>query len=464
MINLEQLLILLRNPNEDLKENLSMYHENDIAVALGELSKDERLKVYKYLDFEFLAEVFSYFDDAKPYFDELDEEKVADIISNMDVDDAIDALEDLNEDDRSEVQKLLDTDIQEEIEMIDSYEEDEIGNLMTTNYNVVSKSSSIKDVMRFVVKNAAENTNINIIYVVNDDQTYYGAIHLRDLIIARFDSDIEDIIKTNYPVLHAHDKIDDVLEELKDYSLDYLPVLNEQNEILGIITNDDIIQVVDKELSEDYSKLAGLTEEITVNSSIFKSIGKRIPWLLVLLVFDLFVSSIISGFENLIAVFPLVAAFQSLILDMSGNAGTQSLAVTILGLSDTKLNARTIWRIVGKEVRIGFLNGLIAGSIATLVVGVFIYIFKLDSVTIINKIGQEIHVHPFVISGIIGSTLVFGMTIASFIGCIVPITFKKIKIDPSTASGPFITSLNDIITVFLYFGIVMLFFLSIKIL
>lgn len=464
MINLEQLLALLRNPNNELRENLSIYHENDIAEALGELTKDERLKVYKYLDFEFLAEIFSYFDDAKPYFDELDEEKVADIISNMDVDDAIDALEDMNEDDRSEVQKLLDSDIQEEIEMIGSYEEDEVGNLMTTNYNAINKDSSIKDAMRFIVKNAGENTNINMIYCVNNDNSYYGAIHLRDLIIARSDTILDDIIKTNYPVLHAHDKVEDVLEELKDYSLDYIPVLDEKNQILGIITNDDIIQVVDKELSEDYSKLAGLTEEITVNTSIFTSIGKRIPWLLILLVFDLFVSSIISGFESLIAIFPLVAAFQSLILDMSGNAGTQSLAVTILGLSDTKLNAKTIWKTVGKEVRIGFLNGLIAGSIATLVVGVFIYIFKLDSVSIVNKNGIEIAVNPFLISGIIGTTLILGMSIASFIGCIVPITFKKIKIDPSTASGPFITSLNDIITVFLYFGVVMILFFILGIL
>ena len=463
MINIEKLLHILRNPDSNLQENLSIYHENDIAEAMEELTKEERLKVYKYLDFNYLGEIFSYFDDAKPYFDELDEEKVADIISNMDADDAIDALEDLNEDDRSEVEKLLDKEVQEDIHLIDSYEEGEIGNIMTTNYNVVNRFASIKNVMRSVVTNAAENTNINIIYCVNNDDTYYGAIHLRDLIIARSDTLLDDIIKTNYPVLHAHDKIDDVLEELKDYSLDYLPVLDDYNKIIGIITNDDIIQVVDKELSEDYSKLAGLTEEITVNASIFHSIGKRIPWLLVLLVFDLFVSSIISGFESLIAIFPLVAAFQSLILDMSGNSGTQSLAVTILGLSDTKLNRKTIWKIVGKEVRIGFFNGLIAGSIATIVVGCFIYIFKLDSVSIANKYGVDIAVNPFVISSIIGSTLVCGMTIASFIGCIIPIIFKKIHIDPSTASGPFITSLNDIITVFLYFGIVMLLFISVGI-
>lgn len=459
----EELLLLLKNPNEDLKEKLQHYHENDIAEALELLSKDERLVVYKYLDFEFLGEIFSYFDDAKPYFDELDEEKVADIISNMDADDALDALEDLNEEDRSEVEKLLDEDISEDLELITSYSDEEIGNIMTTNFNVVNKNDTIKQVMRFVVANAAEHDNINIIYCINDDETYYGAIHLKDLIIARSDTNLNDIIKVNYPIFHAHDKISDVLEKLKDYSLDYLPVLDDNNKLIGIITNDDIIQVVDKELSEDYSKLAGLTEEVTVNASIFHSIGKRIPWLLVLLVFDLFVSSIISGFENLIALFPLVAAFQSLILDMSGNSGTQSLAVTILGLSDTELNGKNIWKIVGKEVRIGFFNGLIAGSIATIVVGIFIYIFKLDSVTIENSVGELIKVNPFVISSIIGATLLIGMTIASFIGCIVPITFKKIKIDPSTASGPFITSINDILTVFIYFGVVMLLFMAIGI-
>ena len=310
--------------------------------------------------------------------------------------------------------------------------------------------------MKTVVSNAAEHDNINIIYVLNDDGTYYGAIHLKDLIIARSNTDINDIIKTNYPVLNGHAIVSDVLEELKDYGLDYLPVINDHQEVIGIITNEDIIQAVDEELSEDYSKLAGLTEEVTVNSSIFHSIAKRIPWLLILLVFDLFVSSIISGFEGLIGLFPLVAAFQSLILDMSGNSGTQSLAVTILGLSDTELDGKHIWKIVGKEVRIGFVNGLIAGSIACVVVGLFITFFKADSLVI-----NGITVAPFVISAIIGSTLVIGMTIASFIGCIVPIIFKKIHIDPATASGPFITSLNDIITVFVYFGVVMLLFATI---
>jgi len=463
MINRDELIKLLKNPNENLFEELSIYHENDIADALQELTKDERLKVYKVLDFDFLAEIFSYFDDAKPYFDELDEEKVADIISNMDADDAMDALEDMDVEDRSEVAKLLDQESLEDIQLIKSYEDDEVGSLITTNYNEVNKNSSIKQVMKEVISNAAENDNINIIYCINDDGTYYGAIHLKDLIVARSDTSLDDIIKTNYPVLHDKEKITDVLEMLKDYSLDYIPVLDDENKIIGIITNDDIIQIVDKELSEDYSKLAGLTEEVTVNASIFHSIGKRIPWLLILLVFDLLVSGIISRFENLIAIFPLVAAFQSLILDMSGNSGTQSLAVTILGLSDTELNSKTIWKIVGKEVRIGFMNGLIAGSIATVVVGLFILIFKHNSVEIVNKMGETISVHPFLISAVIGSTLVFGMTIASFIGCIVPITFKKIKIDPSTASGPFITSLNDIITVFLYFGIVMLLFVIIGI-
>lgn len=450
MINKEVLLELLKNPNNELKENLSIYHENDIADCLSELTKEERLKVYKCLDIEYLSEVFSFFDDAKPYFDELDEEHIAEIISNMDADDAMDALEDLGEDNREEVEKLLDEDIVEDINLLDSYNEDEIGSMMTTNFNTISKNCTVKEAMKAVVANAADNDNINIIYVLNDDNTYYGAIHLKDLIIARSTTSLEDIIKTSYPVLNAHAIISDVLEELKDYGLDYLPVLNDNQEIVGIITNDDIIQAVDEEMSEDYSKLAGLTEEVTVNSSVWHSIAKRIPWLLILLVFDLFVSSIISGFEGLIGLFPLVAAFQSLILDMSGNSGTQSLAVTILGLSDTELDGKHIWKIVGKEVRIGFLNGLIAGSIACVVVGLFIMFFKSASLTI-----NGTTVQPFVISGIIGGTLVLGMTIASFIGCIVPIIFKKIHIDPATASGPFITSLNDILTVFIYFGVVM---------
>ncbi len=171
MINRELLLELLRNPDSNLRENLSIYHENDIADCLSELTKEERLKVYRVLDLEYLAEIFSFFDDAKPYFDELDEEHVAEIISNMDADDAIDALEDLNEDDREEVEKLLDSDVKEDINLLDSYAEDEIGSIMTTNFNTVKRNCSVKEAMKQVVNNVAENDNINIIYVVNDDNT-----------------------------------------------------------------------------------------------------------------------------------------------------------------------------------------------------------------------------------------------------------------------------------------------------
>ncbi len=448
----EELLIILKNNPKELNSLLDTYHESDIADALPLLAPDERITFYHSIDSELLAEIFTYLDDATPYLEELSTiNMTAEVINEMDADDVVDILENIEEEDKAAYIEMLDEETKDDVALINSYDDNEIASKMTTNFITISKRASIKEAMKKVISEAPENDNINIIYCLDDDDKYYGAIHLKDLIIARSDSHLDDIIKTNYPILNEHDLVDDVLAKIKDYYLEYLPILNDNDELIGIITHEDIIETVDEEMSEDYSKFAGLTSENAETESFGISIRKRIPWLCVLLVLDLFISSIISGFEDLIAVFPIIAAFQSLLLDMSGNSGTQALAVTILSLSDSELTRKRVWHIIGKEVRIGLVNGIICGTIAFVIVGLFILLVKGADSTTINGT----YVHPFIISGIIGSTLMIGITVASFIGCAIPMFFKRMKIDPATASGPFITSINDIISILMYFGIVL---------
>ena len=194
--------------------------------------------------------------------------------------------------------------------------------------------------MSSLVEQAAKNDNISTIFMVTEDQTFYGAMDLKDLIIARQDSALEDLIVTSYPYVYGHELIDDCIEKLKDYSEDSIPVLNNNNKLLGVITSQSIVDLVDDEMGEDYAKFAGLTAEEDLKEPLKESLKKRLPWLLVLLALGMVVSSVVGLFEQVVSQLTLIMCFQSLILDMAGNVGTQSLAVTIRVLMDESLTGK----------------------------------------------------------------------------------------------------------------------------
>lgn len=216
----------------------------------------------------------------------------------MDADDAIDLLDELEDDKREEIMQLLDDDAQKDINLIQSYDDEMIGSMMSTNYVSIGKNLSIKQAMRSLVEQAADNDNITTIYALNEDKTFYGAIELRDLVVAREGTPLDEIIATSYPRLYARETITECIEQLKDYSEDSIPVLDDESRLIGVITANDIVEAVDDEMSEDYAKLAGMTEKSDLDETIFDGMRKRLPWLIVLLGLGLCVSSVIGMFER----------------------------------------------------------------------------------------------------------------------------------------------------------------------
>lgn len=206
--------------------------------------------------------------------------------------------------------------------MIHSYDDEEIGSLMTTNYICMKKTLNIRQAMRELIVQAGENDNISTLYVVDENNKFSGAIDLKDLIIARENDDLDDLISYSYPYLLDCEKISDCIEKIKDYAEDSLPVLNDKKEIIGILTAQDVIEAVDDEMGEDYAKLAGLTAEEDLRETTKESMKKRLPWLIILLLLGMGVSTVVGSFEAVVAVIPIVICFQSLILDMAGNVGT----------------------------------------------------------------------------------------------------------------------------------------------
>ena len=451
----QEILDLIRSnlSKDKLREALDHYHESDIADAIVFLSKDERIKLYEALGNKITSDIFSHLDDVEDYIEELDDEKAADILQEMDADDAVDVLEELDESDAKEIVSKMEGDTKEDITLINSYEDDEIGSKMTTNYIVIPHNSTIKQAMRIVVSNANENDNVNIIYVVEDDNTFYGLIELKDLIIARAGTDINAIIHTNYPFLKDTDKVSEVINDLKDYDLQMVPVLDSSDHLIGVITSSDIVEAVDEEMGEDYAKFAGLSEEEDINEPYFKSLKKRLPWLGLLLVLGLCVSMVISQFEAIIAIIPMVVFFQSIVLDMAGNVGTQSLAVTIRYLNSSEVTAKKTGKMIFKEARLGFSNGLIIGAISFLVVFLFLLIKKQPITGETFLMTDAIYLASSVMIA-----MVVALTLASFVGVSIPVVLKKCKIDPAVASGPLITTIDDMVAVITYYGLSMAFF------
>lgn len=303
--------------------------------------------------------------------------------------------------------------------------------------------------MRELIQQAGENDNISTLYVTDDDGKFYGAIDLKDLIIARENDELSALISESYPYLMDHDKISDSIENIKDYAEDSLPVLNNEKEILGIITAQDVIEVVDDEMGEDYAKFAGLTAEEDLKEPLRESIKKRLPWLLVLLGLGMVVSSVVGLFEEVVSQLTIIMCFQSLILDMAGNVGTQSLAVTIRVLMDESLTGKQKAELVFKEMKIAFSNGSILGILSFALIGLYIALFK-----------GKTFVFAYAVSGCIGVSLLLAMVISGAVGTLIPLFFKKIHVDPAVASGPLITTVNDLVAVVSYYGLSWIFLIN----
>lgn len=368
--------------------------------------------------------------------------------------------------------------------LTESYANDQIGHCMTANCIVFPENNTNRDIMRSVLRQAVENEDIDILFVTGADGMYSGAVSLDSLIDAvTKHTPLEQVINRDYPSVNASDRIPDAIHQLKQHPVDFVPVLNAERVPIGTVTTANVIKImreelqydyeklkgldddndkkqmlsesvdnrrpwleliedVHRDLTDDYAKLAGLTSDENPNETVFMGVRTRIPWLILLLGLGMVVSGVVNQFEAIVAQLTVVVCFQSLITDMAGNVGTQSLAVTIRALMDEGMSGRKIWRFVIKEVLIGASNGLILGVLSFVFVGLYLHFA--------NAISLQI---SFMVSGCVGTALIASMVLASLVGVVVPFFFNRIHIDPAAASGPLITTVDDLVAVVTYFGL-----------
>ena len=379
----------------------------------------------------------------------MDVRKAAGILSGMETDAIVDVLRMTPKEKKVLLIELMDDEARKDMAIIASFDEEEIGSKMTTNCIMIRENLTVKQAMSSLIGQAAKNDNISTIFMVTEDSTFYGALDLKDLIIARQDACLEELIVTSYPYVYGNELIDDCIEKLKDYSENSIPVLDNDNKLLGVITSQSIVELVDDEMGEDYAMFAGLTAEEDLKEPLRESLKKRLPWLLVLLGLGMVVSSVVGVFETVVSQLTIIMCFQSLILDMAGNVGTQSLAVTIRVLMDESLTGKQKAELVWKEMTIGFSNGLILGTLSFIVIGLYIALFK-----------GKTFMFAYAVSGCIGIALVVAMVISGAVGTCIPLFFKKINVDPAVASGPLITTINDLVAVVTYYGLSWIFLIE----
>lgn len=444
--------VLIKKLTEQIKKETDLkklhklildYHPYDIAIIFKNLLKEERIKIYNALSAEELADIFEYLEEsiAVKYLEEMNVGDGTKIINEMETDEAADILNEMSEEgiDQYYLGKMSISN-SNRLNKLVKYKSNVAGSIMGTNYIEVNVGTSIKETMKKLVKLASETEVIDPIFVV-DNKKLVGTIELKKLIIARFYQTIDEITDYNVIYCNVDDEINNVTKMLQDYNLLALPVVENQ-ELIGVITIDDAIDEAVDDLHEDYDMMAGVTGEIDEKRSIFSQVLNRLPWLIALLIVSLLISNITSKFENVIVEVTIFAFFQSMIFDMAGNAGTQSLAVTVRNISREDLNTgKKIRHHLGKELLTSCIIGLILGSIT--------FITSYAYMLIWNK---GVYVE-WLVALIIAVSLMISLIVTEMLGTLIPIFFNKIKIDPAVASGPLITTLSDTLSILIYFGL-----------
>ena len=428
-----------------LMDRLKDFHEHDIAQALEELTTAERRQLCDKLGAQWMAEIFPYYDEPGQLLAELSPKMAAAVTDCMDSDEAAWILDETPEEFRAQLVGYLQADTAADLKLLSSYGDDEIGSLMSTNYISILRSLSVKEAMKELIRQSKENDNISTLYVVDEEGVFCGAIDLKDLILAREGTSLSECTITSYPFVRDHDPIEEAMDWTLDYEEDSLPVLDQDGKLAGVITSQDMVDYLENASKEVYNKLAGISEgdddDEDIHEPLTVSLKKRMPWLIVLLFLGMFVSSVVGMFEGIVAKIAILVCFQSLILDMAGNVGTQSLAVTIRVLMDDGVTFSQCVTLIWKEVKVGIAGGALLGAASVPVIGLYICLLK-----------DMTPFYAFSVAGCVGLALVIAMTISSFAGTVIPLFFHKIKVDPAVASGPLITTVNDLVAVIAYYG------------
>jgi len=425
---------LIENKDDkQLKNLLNEYHFADIAEILDELNHEDSVYVIKLLDSETTSDILMELDDdiREKILDQLSAKEIAEEVEELDTDDAADIIAELSEDRQvAVISQIEDQDHKAEIQELLKYEEDTAGGLMAKELVKVYETWTVAGCLRRIRGQAKDVTRVHSIYVVNKQEQLIGRLSLKDLIVAKSDQKIADIAKDNVDWVNVADNAEDVAKVMAKYDLEAIPVVNDSQTLLGRITIDDIVDVLREEADKDYQLAAGITQEVEADDSIWELTRARLPWLVLGLFGGLGSVFIMKGYEEIMDTVPSLFFYTPLIAAMAGNVGVQSSAIIVQGLANDNVRGSLFSRLL-KEIGLALINGF---TLALLVV--------LFGFLISQNPTESIAIAVSMMTVII---------VAALVGTFVPIILDKRGIDPAIATGPFITTSNDILGIYLFF-------------
>ncbi|MDY0294777.1 MAG: magnesium transporter [Acholeplasmataceae bacterium] len=442
--------INFKHSDEQLKKQLKPLFAYDLALYYPLLDDLEKKRLLNLIGLDKMTDMFVELDveDQLDLISRLSEAKQKTLFRNMESDDLKEFIEDIDEENRPQIMSLLSKVKAKTISLLLTYDEDVAASIMSTDYISISLSNTIKEATDHVIKDSKETDYIDTLFVVDDEKRIVGLIDLKDLIMARSNQVLEKIMIDDFQFVYDDETIEKAIQTVVDYDRNVIPVLDSDDHILGIVTADDVFDEIIEASEDDYQKMA-LLSDYESSSSAFERTKQRLPWLMIAVVLNLLMASFLSIFEGTLQAVTIIVFFQPLILGMAGNIGTQALAVTILGINKNEFDGKHIPKDhLFKEVLIGLLNSVLLGIAAFIFVTLFLTLFPAQGDILPYRMGLVVF---FAMSA--------SMFVSSFMGALIPIILNKFDQDPSAASGPLMTTVNDLFALVIYFSIATLVFL-----
>ncbi|NRD18835.1 magnesium transporter [Winogradskyella eckloniae] len=431
---IEKVEVLVEDQNDKaLKALLNEYHYADIAEILDDLDIEDAVYVIKLLDSETTSEILMELDEdiREKILGNLSTKEIAEEVEELDTDDAADMIAELPEERQADViSQIEDQDHREEIKELLAYDEDTAGGHMAKELVKVYETWTVAGCLRRIRGQAKDVTRVHSVYVVDKQNKLIGRLSLKDLITSKSDQKIADIAKDNVDWVHVNDDVEDVAKVMAKYDLEAIPVVDDNQILLGRITIDDIVDVLKEEADKDYQLAAGITQDVEADDSVWELTKARLPWLVLGLFGGLGSVFIMKGFEDVMETVPSLFFYTPLIAAMAGNVGVQSSAIIVQGIANDNVKGSMANRLL-KEIGLSLINGF---ALAILVI-----LFGL----LINQDTTE--------SIAIAVSMMSVIVVAALVGTFVPIILDKRGIDPAIATGPFITTSNDILGIYLFF-------------
>lgn len=435
--------INFKHSDEALKKTFKAIHAYDLSVLYPSLEEIEKGRMISLITEQKLSDMFVELEheDQIDIINLLPEAKQRHLLRNLESDDLKEFIENLEEEDQEQYLQQLTKVKAKTVKLLLKYEDNHAASIMTTDFVTISSDTNIKEATDQIIRFSKETDYMDVIFVTNQENILIGTIDIRDLIIARANQSLTDVMEEDFQYVSDEDTIEKAIDMIQNYDRNAIPVLDKDKKMIGIITADDIFDELIDDYDDDYQRYALVQDHQSSYNALQRS-RQRLPWLFLAVILNIITITLLSMFEATLAEITVLILFQPMILDMAGNIGTQSLAVTILGISQDTLDHKDkMKKHVFKEFSVGILNSFILAIMAFIIVTFMLSILKMND--------QK----PTDIAAIVFLSIFVAMVVSATMGTIVPLVFHKYKIDPASASGPIMTTINDIVALVSYFGI-----------